>query len=1041
MVWLFVLGLVVWLLVLQSQLDTLRRQLEALQLRLPAQNLAPKAEPARDEGMDARAIVEASVAPTPPAPPWAEPALIPKPVPEPVAPVVSRPDPAPLPIEPLAAQPSPPAEPTPRPAPAPHAPGPSISDWLSENGLAWIGGGALALGGLLLVAYAAQRGLFAPPFRIAAASLVGFLALGAGEALRRGLGARLSPNLLVAGLTTGAGAAILCAATWASYQLYGFIGPVPAAALLAAISLGLLALALLHGEALAVLAIAAAFAVPPISGVGHWTAAPLDAFPLLILTTGLAASGLRRWAIAGVISLAGAGAWALARQGAGDDAGVALLAGAAPALTIAAAIVGRVRFRVPRSAAAPAGLFDALPTIAVIGASVIAANRWAMLIFISTPIAMHQILLYGTVLTVASVLAVAAGARAGVARSWLLLAPAIVTVLAALCLDSTTVQGAAVLAVPACVAMLAVAGLLGAWRLDQPAEHRRTSAVIGAAGAALSMTFLAPALAHALPRWDGTLDAAFALALASGAILFSRHGEAGRSDLTTAAWIAGATELAGLALHASLDMRVLPAAYGLLGLVLAGLAMRVRWRGFAETAAVACLASFAALLSPALAGAVAAGGQTWLLIAAASAAACLAQGAAWFTLRPREDVDGPTEAISTLIVMTALLGAFLVIQTLGAAKGGLGLDDFSRASLRTLLLLAAGLMLSIRGAATPLGRARAPVFLALGALHGVFLQAISLHPWWGAGGAVSGPPVFDSVMLGLLAPAALLVEATRRLGAKSRVMAGSAFATAMIFLVVWIASELRRLFHGPMLTVGDFGYAEVAAYGAAILALAVALEGARARLGALLMSRKVLSDVLNVASWFAVLVALWLLAIGASPWWGPLDGDLRQPLLLFALYAATFGLGAGLALMARRSERRALAHTALVSAGVVLFALLTLVIRYAFHGGAMRAALREASLETWTFSAVWALYGLAALAIGAARKDAPLRWLGLAVLLGTTAKVFLFDMATLEGVVRAASFLALGVVLLIGALAARRFGSGDRSKGVVEDDPQRVTPP
>ena len=86
----------------------------------------------------------------------------------------------------------------------------------------------------------------------------------------------------------------------------------------------------------------------------------------------------------------------------------------------------------------------------------------------------------------------------------------------------------------------------------------------------------------------------------------------------------------------------------------------------------------------------------------------------------------------------------------------------------------------------------------------------------------------------------------------------------------------------------------------------------------------------------------------------------------------------------------------------------------------MREPLREASLETWTFSAIWALYGLAALAIGAGRRDLSLRGFGLAVLLGTTAKVFLFDLARLEGVVRAASFLALGAVLLVGALAARR---------------------
>jgi uncharacterized membrane protein len=41
--------------------------------------------------------------------------------------------------------------------------------------------------------------------------------------------------------------------------------------------------------------------------------------------------------------------------------------------------------------------------------------------------------------------------------------------------------------------------------------------------------------------------------------------------------------------------------------------------------------------------------------------------------------------------------------------------------------------------------------------------------------------------------------------------------------------------------------------------------------------------------------------------------------------------------------------------------------------------------------------------------------------------VFLFDMATLQGVIRAGSFLALGVLLLVGAVAARRLGAGARS--------------
>jgi uncharacterized membrane protein len=331
-------------------------------------------------------------------------------------------------------------------------------------------------------------------------------------------------------------------------------------------------------------------------------------------------------------------------------------------------------------------------------------------------------------------------------------------------------------------------------------------------------------------------------------------------------------------------------------------------------------------------------------------------------------------------------------------------------------------MLSIRGPSTPIGRWRAPVFLAIGALHGVGLEVIVLHPWWGAAKAVVGPPVFDGVMLGLIAPALVLGEAVRRLVRQAPPIAAVAFAGASIFFVVGLVTEVRRLFHGPLLVIGDFGYAEVAAYAVTALVLALGLEAARARLAALFAADASVSISLTAPVCAGVALATGLYVETANPWWGPLAGDLHTPILLAALYLAGCGLTVAIALVARRAGREALARGALVAAAIDLFVLISLTIRYLFQGGAMRAPLREASLETWTFSAVWALYGLMVLAGGAARKDPPVRWLGLAILLGTTLKVFLFDMAHLQGVIRAASFLALGLVLLVGALAARRFG-------------------
>jgi uncharacterized membrane protein len=116
-----------------------------------------------------------------------------------------------------------------------------------------------------------------------------------------------------------------------------------------------------------------------------------------------------------------------------------------------------------------------------------------------------------------------------------------------------------------------------------------------------------------------------------------------------------------------------------------------------------------------------------------------------------------------------------------------------------------------------------------------------------------------------------------------------------------------------------------------------------------------------------------------------------------------------------------LRSTAIAVALIQLFVLITLLIRWFYQGDDMRRPMPEASLQTWTYSAVWAVYGVLVLTGGMARRNLPVRWVGLGILLLTTAKVFLFDMAMLEGVIRAASFLALGALLIGGALISRRL--------------------
>jgi uncharacterized membrane protein len=64
-------------------------------------------------------------------------------------------------------------------------------------------------------------------------------------------------------------------------------------------------------------------------------------------------------------------------------------------------------------------------------------------------------------------------------------------------------------------------------------------------------------------------------------------------------------------------------------------------------------------------------------------------------------------------------------------------------------------------------------------------------------------------------------------------------------------------------------------------------------------------------------------------------------------------------------------------------------------------------------SIIWGVYATFLMVWGIWRSRREQRWLALGLLLLTIAKVFLIDLASLERIYRIASFLALGVILLL----------------------------
>src|SRR6202040_3316823 len=169
------------------------------------------------------------------------------------------------------AEPSPPPEPPVRlPTAVPLSPAPPLptigfEEKFGTRWVVWVGGIALALGGIFLVRYTIQQGLIGPGVRIALGALLAVALVAVGEWARRKetlSGLPGIPSAHIPSVLTAAGTTVAYATVYAAYALYGFLPPAVAFLLLGVVALLTLAAALLHGPALAGLGVVGAFVTP-----------------------------------------------------------------------------------------------------------------------------------------------------------------------------------------------------------------------------------------------------------------------------------------------------------------------------------------------------------------------------------------------------------------------------------------------------------------------------------------------------------------------------------------------------------------------------------------------------------------------------------------------------------------------------------------------------------------------------------------------------------------------------------------------------------
>lgn len=217
------------------------------------------------------------------------------------------------------------------PVATPEKPRESFESRIGARWAVWVGGIALALGGIFMVKYSIEAGLLSPAVRLSLAAIFGLVLMAVGEFVRRRtqpLIANAFQNAMIPGVLTAAGAITLFAVTYVSYEFYGYFGPVTAFVLLAAVSFTTIGLSLLHGQALAGLGLLASLLTPALVATEEPSAWSLFGFLSVAWLATFAASRIRRWLVVPALANAGMALWAVLYLSAADTVEVLPVLGA-----------------------------------------------------------------------------------------------------------------------------------------------------------------------------------------------------------------------------------------------------------------------------------------------------------------------------------------------------------------------------------------------------------------------------------------------------------------------------------------------------------------------------------------------------------------------------------------------------------------------------------------------------------------------------------------------------------------------------------------
>ncbi len=285
-------------------------------------------------------------------------------------------------------------------------------------------------------------------------------------------------------------------------------------------------------------------------------------------------------------------------------------------------------------------------------------------------------------------------------------------------------------------------------------------------------------------------------------------------------------------------------------------------------------------------------------------------------------------------------------------------------------------------------------------LVAIVIFRLSFNPW------IVGYPVDVHWSLWTFGGATLCCLVGRHLLKPYPQLAKWTEASAMHLFVLTLWSELRYWLHDGQVFAPEFTALEAGLYMVMFGSVSLVYYARSLVSEHLATFCRVFSRVLLALALLSYVIILFA-TLGSAQWlWGDVG---RTPLfnLMLLLYGMPVVLGVLTALL---HEPRFRAPATLFS-GIAGFVFISLEIRHLWQGS-VRLSLPTSDGELYTYSAVWLVMAVAAILGGTWRFGPQVYKAGMILLALVIAKLFLVDMSDLQGLLRVASFLGLGLCLL-----------------------------